>query len=452
MVRRSQNNGPSPDASSDGGGEKSVYAMGAAQVAELVDRWTASGNSPELAQEMERRHGLSLSTLRLFQRERPRLELAIHMPEWDIWYRGKHANLPVIASPESRSMRLSHSPDSGSSLPREIVVDDGVPATVQEIHSAAAAVVSARKANGTAPPKQPQEAEATAEPAGVPANTAKNAESKRRGVERKRRIEKQAAERREQQLVACVAVMRFMERHSLTAKVACVMLRVNFIAFRNRREKWEGQEVNEEIVEAYINRNLDRERLQEFLTERERQKAEDEQEKHEQEMRDWGLFLAIQQLRQTHKLTIPNASRRCGITSSKFSYLFERFSDRGEPPFEAVEQRNRYIAAAGYIPPDEAPVSDADSPGVFAFIRRHGTDEDFAIDPTGIDADEFVPTDAPPGSREKVEVLAERVMRGFPLWHPQDREGYEPPNPECVKSGTLALMRRVLSGRDGSAA
>jgi hypothetical protein len=331
-------------------------------------------------------------------------------------------------------------------------MDDGVPATVQEVRSAAAAVVSAGQANGTAPSTQPQEAEAAAEPAEKPTDAVKNVKSRRSGVEREKRIENAAAERRVEHLVGTAAVIRLMEMHALTEREACAMLPISFEAFRNRKANPEVQEVREEAAEAYLNRHLDREHLRQVLAERERQKAEDEQEKHEQKMRDWGLFLAIQQLRQTHKLTIANASRRCGSTSSKFSYLFERFSDRGEPPFEAVEQRNRVIAAAGYIPPDEAPVSDANGPGVFAFIRRHGTDEDFAIDPTVIDADEFVPTEAPPGSREKVEVLAERVKRGFPLWHPDDREGYEPPNAECVQSGTLALMRNVLSGRDGSAA
>ena len=58
---------------------------------------------------------------------------------------------------------------------------------------------------------------------------------------------------------------------------------------------------------------------------------------------------------------------------------------------------------------------------VFDEIARVGHDEDFvpAVTP------EFCRTDAPAGSTAKVEVLAERVRKGLPLWHPEDRCSYE---------------------------
>lgn len=34
---------------------------------------------------------------------------------------------------------------------------------------------------------------------------------------------------------------------------------------------------------------------------------------------------------------------------------------------------------------------------------------------------EFDPTEALPGSQEKIDVLAERARLGLPLWHRQDR-------------------------------
>lgn len=57
---------------------------------------------------------------------------------------------------------------------------------------------------------------------------------------------------------------------------------------------------------------------------------------------------------------------------------------------------------------------------VFEEITLMGHDEEFvpAITP------EFCPTDAPAGSSAKVEVLAERVRKGLPLWHPEDRCSY----------------------------
>ncbi len=57
---------------------------------------------------------------------------------------------------------------------------------------------------------------------------------------------------------------------------------------------------------------------------------------------------------------------------------------------------------------------------VFEAILECGHDEDFVPQATG----DFHPTDAPAGSKAKLEVLAERVRRGLPLWHPEDRYDY----------------------------
>lgn len=58
---------------------------------------------------------------------------------------------------------------------------------------------------------------------------------------------------------------------------------------------------------------------------------------------------------------------------------------------------------------------------VFEAILKHGHDEDFV--PRAHD-EEFDSTSAPAGSPEKLEILAERVRRGFPLWHEEDRVDY----------------------------
>jgi len=57
---------------------------------------------------------------------------------------------------------------------------------------------------------------------------------------------------------------------------------------------------------------------------------------------------------------------------------------------------------------------------VFEAILQCGHDEDFAPSVT----EEFRPTDAPAGSRQKLEVLARRVQAGVPLWHDEDRHDY----------------------------
>jgi hypothetical protein len=57
---------------------------------------------------------------------------------------------------------------------------------------------------------------------------------------------------------------------------------------------------------------------------------------------------------------------------------------------------------------------------VFEAILECGHDEDFMP----VETDEFGATDAPAGSRAKIDILAERVMRGQPLWHTKDRSDY----------------------------
>ncbi|MDZ4848551.1 MAG: hypothetical protein SGI77_04605 [Pirellulaceae bacterium] len=57
---------------------------------------------------------------------------------------------------------------------------------------------------------------------------------------------------------------------------------------------------------------------------------------------------------------------------------------------------------------------------VFEAILKYGHDEDF--DPM-VD-NHFMPTDAPAGSPEKIEILRRRVEFGQPLWHDDDRVDY----------------------------
>ena len=57
---------------------------------------------------------------------------------------------------------------------------------------------------------------------------------------------------------------------------------------------------------------------------------------------------------------------------------------------------------------------------VFEAILEYGHDEDFVPN----ESDEFISTDAPAGSDEKIEILRKRVEAGQPLWHNQDREDY----------------------------
>ena len=57
---------------------------------------------------------------------------------------------------------------------------------------------------------------------------------------------------------------------------------------------------------------------------------------------------------------------------------------------------------------------------VFEAILECGHDEDFVARET----ENFRGTDAPAGSQAKLAVMAERVLRGEPLWHADDRSDY----------------------------
>jgi hypothetical protein len=57
---------------------------------------------------------------------------------------------------------------------------------------------------------------------------------------------------------------------------------------------------------------------------------------------------------------------------------------------------------------------------VFEAILKYGHDEDFVERHT----EEFVSTNAPAGSRAKIDALRRRVERGEPLWHDADRIDY----------------------------
>ena len=57
---------------------------------------------------------------------------------------------------------------------------------------------------------------------------------------------------------------------------------------------------------------------------------------------------------------------------------------------------------------------------VFEAIQTAGHDEDFE---PGL-SDDFMCTEAPAGTAEKLAVLAERAQQGLPLWHDEDRSDY----------------------------
>jgi hypothetical protein len=60
------------------------------------------------------------------------------------------------------------------------------------------------------------------------------------------------------------------------------------------------------------------------------------------------------------------------------------------------------------------------SRNVFDAINETGHDEDFIP----LETEQFAATSAPAGSQQKLDILAQRVALGLPLWHPEDRCDY----------------------------
>lgn len=51
------------------------------------------------------------------------------------------------------------------------------------------------------------------------------------------------------------------------------------------------------------------------------------------------------------------------------------------------------------------------------------------FEPLELDCSQFEASDAMPGTREKLNALAERLRQGIPLWHEADRDDMEAPPP-----------------------
>jgi len=56
---------------------------------------------------------------------------------------------------------------------------------------------------------------------------------------------------------------------------------------------------------------------------------------------------------------------------------------------------------------------------IFQHIKKHGTGDEFSpeVQPN--------PTNAPPGSNRKIEILIKRLESGEDLWNPADRVDFE---------------------------
>jgi hypothetical protein len=64
------------------------------------------------------------------------------------------------------------------------------------------------------------------------------------------------------------------------------------------------------------------------------------------------------------------------------------------------------------------------------------------FEPESVGGSRYSATEAMPGSEEKLKILAERLERGLPLWHPRDRMEYDAPEPAPL-SGQVAASGEV---------
>jgi hypothetical protein len=51
------------------------------------------------------------------------------------------------------------------------------------------------------------------------------------------------------------------------------------------------------------------------------------------------------------------------------------------------------------------------------------------FEPPEVEFEDFDASDAMPGTKEKLKMLAQRAQNGLPLWHIDDRDDVEDPSP-----------------------
>ena len=49
------------------------------------------------------------------------------------------------------------------------------------------------------------------------------------------------------------------------------------------------------------------------------------------------------------------------------------------------------------------------------------------FEPAEVDEGDYDPTDAMPGTKSKLHIMAERLRAGLPLWHSEDRNNLDAP-------------------------
>jgi hypothetical protein len=70
------------------------------------------------------------------------------------------------------------------------------------------------------------------------------------------------------------------------------------------------------------------------------------------------------------------------------------------------------------------------------------------FEPERVASHRYDSTKAMPGTKQKLDILAERVSRGLPLWHPSDRSEYDDP-PHRKSDADPATLLMLLDDDDG---
>jgi len=65
------------------------------------------------------------------------------------------------------------------------------------------------------------------------------------------------------------------------------------------------------------------------------------------------------------------------------------------------------------------------------------------FEPPEVGAKNYAATDAMPGTKEKLAVLARRIHDGLPLWHPSDREELDDQPPSLDGDGRASSEATV---------
>lgn len=230
------------------------------------------------------------------------------------------------------------------------------------------------------------------------------------------------------QFTKYLAVQTLIADNRMHIKQACDALDISVHSFQRYKNKFGERKPTPTMSEAAAL----------LAQEHQLQESQITEKRHDQSEEQLHLYLAVLFVLQEHDISEASACDVLEIPLERFHYYRQKFKEISITPGQRIRALEHLRALngtisqkldtalrkkiAGTAAPSTTPNPASLQPKypektVFEAILMHGNDDCF--EPTG-DGDGFIPTNAIPGTQEKIEILSTRIERGHPLHHPED--------------------------------